>query len=562
MALHLDPHPSFTGRSGPVLIVVADGVGVAPEGPSNAVTEATTPTLDQLTSSDLATEIAAHGPAVGLPSEDDMGNSEVGHNALGAGRVFAQGAKLVNAAIAEGSMFESTVWRTAIDRCLDDGTLHFLGLHSDGNVHSHTAHLYAMLRRAAHEGVNSVAVHILHDGRDVAARSALTYIEQTEAVLDELNTADPERDYRIASGGGRMTITMDRYGADWPMVERGYHCHTHGNGQPFESAAEAVETMYAEADEQGLSTGDQYLGEFVVVDDDGTPVGAMSDGDSVVLFNFRGDRAIEISQAYEAADFDMFDRADVDEETGEELRGHPEVFYAGMLQYDGDALIPEHYLVDPPVIDRTMGHYLCAAGVRSFAISETQKFGHVTYFWNGNRSGYIDENLETYVEIPSDNVEFNETPAMKLPEITAETIALLRSGDYRVGRLNFPNGDMVGHTGDLDATISAMQVLDSCVKELVDVINELDGVLIYTADHGNADVMYTEKDGVRAPKTSHTLSPVPFVIHDPNYDGEYHMAAGEGSGLANVAATVFQLLGFEPPADYEASLISFDDPNG
>lgn len=555
-----------------MLIVVADGVGVAPEGPSNAVTEASTPTLDQLTSSELATQVAAHGPAVGLPSEDDMGNSEVGHNAIGAGRVFDQGAKLVNASISSGAMFESDVWKQIIERCTADadgsdepGTLHFLGLHSDGGVHSNTAHLYAMLRRADDDGVESVAIHILHDGRDVDARSALTYIEATEAVLEEINEAGDaagrERDYRIASGGGRMTITMDRYEADWPMVERGYHCHTHGNGQPFESAEEAVETMYAEADEQGLSTGDQYLGDFVVVDDEGTPVGAMEDGDSIILFNYRGDRAIEVSRAYEEADFDVFDRSDVDEESGDVLRSHPDVSYAGMLQYDGDALIPKHYLVDPPVIDRTMGHYLCAEGVRSFAISETQKFGHVTYFWNGNKSGYIDEDLETYVEIPSDNVEFNETPAMKLPEITEETIALLRSGDYRIGRLNFPNGDMVGHTGDLDATIAAMQVLDGCMKELVDVIDELDGVLIYTADHGNADVMYTEKDGVRSVKTSHTLSPVPFAIHDPNYDGEYHITPPPGAGLANVAATVFNLLGFEAPADYEPSLISFDDPN-
>ncbi len=314
MALHLDPHPSFTGRPGPLLIVVADGVGIAPEGPSNAVTVADTPTLDALNASALATEIAAHGPAVGLPSDDDMGNSEVGHNALGAGRIFAQGAKLVNAAIENGSIFESEVWRKAIEHGRD-GTLHFLGLHSDGNVHAHINHLYAMLRRAADEGVTSVAVHILHDGRDVAARSALDYIEQTEAVLAELNDADPERDYRIASGGGRMTITMDRYEADWSMVERGYHCHTHGVGQPFESAAEAVETMYADADEQGLSTGDQYLGEFVVVDDEGTPVGVMDDGDAVILFNFRGDRAIEISRAYEEADFDVFDRDDRDDDT-------------------------------------------------------------------------------------------------------------------------------------------------------------------------------------------------------------------------------------------------------
>jgi 2,3-bisphosphoglycerate-independent phosphoglycerate mutase len=545
MSLELIKHPSFTGRPGPVLLVIADGVGVAAPDPSNAVTVADTPTLDKLTSGDLYTELAAHGPAVGLPSDDDMGNSEVGHNALGAGRVFAQGAKLVNKAIATGAIFETDVWRQAIE-CGRSGTLHLLGLHSDGNVHSHNQHLYAMLRRAAAEGVTSAAVHILHDGRDVPARSALGYIATTESVLAEINGEDERRNFRIASGGGRMTITMDRYGADWAMVERGYRCHTHGEGRTFHSAAEAVETMYAEADAAGLETGDQYLAEFVVVDHDGRPVGTIADGDAVLLYNFRGDRSIEISRAFEEDDFDVFDRGD-----------HPDVFFAGMLQYDGDALVPKRYLVEPPAIDRTMSEFLCAEGVHSFAVSETQKLGHVTYFWNGNRSGYIDASLETYIEVPSDNVEFDTTPAMKVREITTEVIDLLRTGEYRFGRLNFPSGDMVGHTGNLAATVEAMTVIDECMAELMAVIEELDGVLVYTADHGNADVMYTESNGVRSPKTSHTLSPVPFAIFDPNYDGEYHMAPPALPGLANVAATLFNLLGFEAPHDYLASLIEF-----
>lgn len=555
--LSLRPHPSFTGRPGPLLVVVADGVGVAPSGASNAITEAATPTLDQLWSSALSTEIAAHGPAVGLPSDDDMGNSEVGHNALGAGRIFAQGAKLVNKAIETGAIFESDVWAEAIDHGRS-GTLHLIGLHSDGGVHSSLEHLYALLRRAADEGVTSCAVHILHDGRDVDARSALRYIERTEAVLAEINAGGASggdasdgasRSFRIASGGGRMTITMDRYEADWDMVEAGYLCHAHGEGPTFTSAAEAVDIMYGETD-----AGDQYLGRFVVADDDG-PVGVMHDGDAVVFFNFRGDRAIEISRAFEEDDFDVFDR------TSSSGRPAPDVFYAGMLQYDGDALVPKRYLVAPPQIDRVIGQFLCAEGVRSFAISETQKYGHVTYFWNGNRSGYIDEQLEKYVEIPSDRIEFDKKPEMKVREITDETIDLLRSGEYRFGRLNFPSGDMVGHTGHLHATIEAMEVIDECVARLLDVIDELDGVLVFTADHGNADIMFTENaDGERVPKTSHTLSPVPFTIHDPNYDGEYHMAAGDPSpshGLANVASTVFNLLGYEAPDDYQPSLITF-----
>ena len=544
--LHLDPHPSFPGRPGPLLVIVADGVGVAPPGASNAVTEADTPTLDRLTSSELSTELAAHGPAVGLPSDDDMGNSEVGHNALGAGRVFAQGAKLVNQAIASGTIWGSDVWADVADAARS-GTLHLIGLHSDGGVHSSLDHLDALLRRAADEGVTRVRLHLMHDGRDVEARSALGYLERTEAVLADLRDADDGRDYRIASGGGRMRITMDRYEADWAMVERGWRAHVHGEGRAFASAREAVETMYAESD-----AGDQYLGEFVVVDDAGDPVGEIVDGDAVVVFNFRGDRAIEISRAFEDDDLTAIDR------TGADGRGRPDVTFAGMLQYDGDALVPKRYLVAPPAIDRVMGQYLCAEGVRSFAISETQKFGHVTYFWNGNRSGHLDRELETYVEIPSDNVEFDTTPAMKVREITDETIDLLRSGEYRFGRLNFPSGDMVGHTGVLPATVEAMTVIDECVARLVDVIDDLDGVLIYTADHGNADVMFTEgPDGERTPKTSHTLSPVPFAIHDPNFDGEYHVAPLPAPGLANVASTVLELLGFQPPDDYLPSLIEF-----
>lgn len=541
MTLSLKKHAKFAGRNGPVVILVADGVGVAPAGPSNAVTEANTPTLDKLAAQTLYTELAAHGTAVGLPSDDDMGNSEVGHNALGAGRIFAQGAKLVNQAIDSGEVYQTSVWQDAIAHGRNN-TLHLLGLHSDGNIHAHTQHLYALMRKAAEQGVTECCIHILLDGRDVAARSALIYIEQTEAVIDEIN-AQYDSNFRIASGGGRMEITMDRYEADWDMVRRGYHCHTHGIGQTFECAADAVEAMY-----QSTGKDDQYLPAFVIAKD-GEPVGRMQDGDAVILFNFRGDRAIEISLAYERDTFDKFDR--------DEHRPHPKLYYAGMLQYDGDEFIPAQYLVNPPDIDRTMGEYLCAEGVKLFAISETQKYGHVTFFWNGNRSGYINKDLETYIEIPSDNVEFNQAPAMKAREITEKTIELIESGEYRFGRLNLANGDMVGHTGDLAAAIEAMEVVDECVAKLINAIEAAGGILLYTADHGNADIMYTEKDGVRLPKTSHTLSPVPFAIVDPNYQGEYELTPPADAGLTHIAATAINLLGFEAPEDYQPSLLTF-----
>ena len=542
MNLELKKHPTFKGRSGPVVILVADGVGVAAPSPSNAVTEANTPTLDRLAEGALYTDLAAHGIAVGLPSDGDMGNSEVGHNALGAGRIFAQGAKLVNQALNSGEAFQTDVWQQAVNHG-KTGTLHLLGLHSDGNVHSHIEHLYQLMRQAAAEGVNRCRLHILLDGRDVAARSALTYIEQTEQVLSEINQKH-QADFKIASGGGRMLITMDRYEADWEMVQRGYECHTHGVGQQFTSATEAVTALY-----ESSGKDDQYLPSFVIAEND-EPIGIMHDGDAVIFYNFRGDRSIEISLAYESEDFDKFDRNTV--------RPHPKTFYAGMLQYDGDELIPNNYLVNPPEIDHPMGEYLCAEGVKSFAISETQKYGHVTFFWNGNRSGYIDETLEKYIEIPSDNIEFNEKPAMKAREITDATIELIASDEFRFGRLNLANGDMVGHTGDLAAAIEAMEVVDECVEKLLKAIESHNGILLYTADHGNADIMYTEKQGKRSPKTSHTLNPVPFAIYDPNYQGEYQLTPPDDAGLTHIAATALNLMGFNAPADYQPSLITFE----
>ncbi|MCP4408943.1 MAG: 2,3-bisphosphoglycerate-independent phosphoglycerate mutase [Gammaproteobacteria bacterium] len=556
MSLKLDKSPTFSGRQGPLLFIIMDGVGLAPAGPGNAVHVAKTPNLDRLLSSGLGValdpgkqqqaaieptaQLLAHGPAVGLPTEQDMGNSEVGHNALGAGRIFEQGAKLVNKELDSGALFQSELWNEIEAQGKSGHTLHFIGLLSDGNVHSHINHLFAMLRRSAEQGVKRVRIHALLDGRDVLQRSALDYLKPTEDLMAELN-AQYGCDYRIASGGGRMKVTMDRYESDWEMVKRGYDAHVHGIGRYFDSAIEAVEILY----DENPGRGDQYLDSFVVVDEGGEPVGRIQDGDAVVLFNFRGDRAIEISRAFEERDFDKFDR-------GQAL----EVLYAGILQYDGDLQIPKRYLVEPPAIDRTLGEYLCTEQVSSFAISETQKYGHVTYFWNGNRSGYICEQLETYVEIPSDRIEFDQAPKMKAYEITDKTIELLRSG-IKFGRLNFANGDMVGHTGVMEAAVEAVETVDECVGILLGEVKSLGGIAVVTADHGNADEMFTEKNGQRIVKTSHTLNPVPFVIVDPLYQGEYTMAKTAHPGLANVAATLLNLLGYQAPEDYESSLIEF-----
>ena len=542
MQLKLNKLDVFSGRSGPLLLIIMDGVGFGREDDGNAVFLAETPNLDRLFSSRFFCTLQAHGTAVGLPSDKDMGNSEVGHNALGAGRIFDQGARLVNRAIETGRIFRSESWKKINERARKGGAIHFLGLLSDGNVHSHINHLFSMLDECARQGFERVRIHALLDGRDVGEKSALEYIRLTESKLEELKK-NTGLDYQIASGGGRMRVTMDRYNADWDIVKRGWEAHVLGKARHFISAEEAVSTYYKE----DHSMTDQYMGSFVIANEKGEPVGRIEDGDSVVNFNFRGDRAIEISRAFTEKDFSEFERGSL-----------PDVFYAGMMEYDGDTHIPENFLVQPPDIDRTVSEYLCAEGVKSFAISETQKYGHVTYFWNGNRSGYIDRSLETYVEIPSDKIDFDKAPAMKAPEIKEKTIEMLKGGEYRFGRLNFANGDMVGHTGNMKAAIQGVETVDRCVGELIDLIAELKGIALVTADHGNLDEMYIiGKDGEKKPKTAHTLNPVPFVIFDPGYKGEYEMAELAKRGLSNVAATILNLLGYEKVDDYDASLIRF-----
>ena len=540
MALHLEKLEWFQGRKGPLLLIIMDGVGVGTKNDANALYLAPTPNLDALFQGALYTELQAHGTAVGLPTEDDMGNSEVGHNALGAGRVFAQGARLVNEAMESGRIFQSEAWREIADRARSGGTVHFIGLLSDGNVHSHINHLYGLVNHCADSGFERVRVHALLDGRDVGQRSALDYVLPTQDLLDRLS-AQHGFDYAIASGGGRMRVTMDRYYADWDIVGRGWEAHVHGKARPFPSAEEAVRTFYREDPE----ITDQYMDAFVVVNENGEPMGPIRDGDAVVLFNFRGDRAIEISEAFTLDDFNGFDRG-----------YRPDALFAGMMQYDGDTHMPPRFLVEPPVIERTVSEYLCAAGVSMFAISETQKFGHVTYFWNGNRSGYIDRSLETYVEIPSDRIAFDRAPHMKAHEIKERSATMLREGKYRFGRLNFANGDMVGHTGSMEAAVVAAETVDQCVGELLNVVRELEGIAAVTADHGNLDVMFTRNgEGGKIVKTAHTLNPVPFAIFDPLYGNEYGMASLEKAGLSNVAATLLNLLGFEKPELYDPSLI-------
>ena len=304
----LQPNPSGPGVPGPLLLVILDGVGLyrgqADGYPANALDLAVTPNFDRImATAPVRLQLSAHGPAVGLPGEDDMGNSEVGHNAMGAGRIFAQGAKLVSDAIATGALFQGPVWRRLVDGVRDrESTFHLIGLLSDGNVHSHIKHLEVMVRKLAEAGVRRIRLHAMADGRDVDPVSFHTYLERMERLFDELNRQGC--DAAIASGGGRMVITMDRYNANWDMVRLGWETHVLGRGRGFDSALEAVANLR----EENTGVIDQDLPPFVIHDEIGQPIGKIMDGDAVVFFNFRGDRAIEISRAFTESDFSHFDR--------------------------------------------------------------------------------------------------------------------------------------------------------------------------------------------------------------------------------------------------------------
>ena len=549
MTLKLEKFASYPGPQGPVVLVIMDGVGIGKYAEGDFVLSANKPHLDHLLATCPHATLKAHGTAVGMPSDDDMGNSEIGHNAIGCGRVYDQGASLVAKAVASGALYQGATWKKMIQNVLSHGsTLHFIGLFSDGNVHAHIDHLKGMLVQAKKEGVKRARIHPLLDGRDVPPTSALDYVLPFEKFLADLN-ADGSVDYAIASGGGRMKVTMDRYEADWNMVALGWKTHVRGEGPLYPSAQAAIEDLRA----KNPGVLDQDLPPFVIARD-GQPLGHVLDHDSVILYNFRGDRAIELTHAFEQENFKPFDRGQ-----------RPDVLFAGMMQYDGDANIPKLYLVTPPRITRTIGEYLADAGLRQLAISETQKFGHVTYFFNGNRAEKFNESLEDYVEIPSDRVPFEERPWMKSAEITDALLAAIGSGKYKFIRVNYPNGDMVGHTGIFPAVKIAVEAVDLALGRLIPAIQKAGGILVISADHGNSDDMYehakdgaVKKDkatGLPKAKTAHSLNPVPAIIYDPANVAKAKLTDKQGLGISSLAATCLNLLGYQTPEGYDPSLV-------
>jgi 2,3-bisphosphoglycerate-independent phosphoglycerate mutase len=549
----LEASDAMHAPEGPVVLIIMDGIGVGAGDEFDAVYRAHTPVLDALREEGLYRELWAHGVRVGLPSDGDMGNSEVGHNILGAGRIFDQGAKCVDSAIAAGTIWDGEWGELTAGVKARDGALHLVGLLSDGNVHASLTHLFAMLDRAAADGVVRAFVHVLLDGRDVPDHSAERYLGLLEDRLCALNEVYGAQ-FAIASGGGRMTTTMDRYEADWQVVERGWQAHVLGEGRRFLSAAQAIAAFR----EEHVGISDQQLPAFVIAADAGlgTPLGPIVDGDAVVLYNFRGDRAMQLSRAFVEGDiFDAFDRV-----------RSPQVEFAGMIQYDGDLNMPPRYLVSPASVDGTISECLAATGVTQFACAETQKFGHVTYFWNGNRSGKFAEDLEAYVEIPSDVSPFEQRPWMKSAETADALVAAIEGGTYRFIRANFAGGDMVGHTGRIDAATIAVEAVDLGLARVRQAVEAQKGTLVVTSDHGNADDM-VERTADGKPKrsaagaaqwrTSHSLNPVPFYVLD--FSGRCpSMRSGlNQAGLANVAATLLELMGYVPPTDFEPSLVEW-----
>ncbi|UYP44330.1 2,3-bisphosphoglycerate-independent phosphoglycerate mutase [Candidatus Lokiarchaeum ossiferum] len=554
---HLEPLPSFRGRKGPLLVIIMDGVGIGKKDAGDAFYQAHPTNLNTWMSETkekgLYTELRAHGIAVGLPTDGDMGNSEVGHNALGAGQVFSQGARLVNDSLETGEFFETENWDKIVgETARTNQTIHLIGLLSDGNVHSHIEQLFKILDGIVKTGVKKIRIHPLLDGRDVPPDSGLLFINQLEEKLKSLET-DGKIDAKIGSGGGRMYVTMDRYESNWDIVKRGWNAHVRGfvdsiditKDYPgyFTSATKAIETARKVYPEKQ----DQYNPPFVIVNDENNPIGKMNNGDAVINFNFRGDRAIEISKAFIFEDFAYFDRIYT-----------PDVKYSGLLEYDGDAHIPTIFLVPPPKITNISAKYFTAMKIPSFAIAETHKFGHVTYFWNGNNTGYINSGYELYEEIKSEPNEMIEShPEMRADEVTERLLQIIQSKKYKYIRVNYANGDMVGHTGNIKSCIRAVKKLDECLKKVVDATLSADGIVVITADHGNVEEKLDKKGNV---KTSHTLNPVPFFILDSNYKGEYQVDTSkiEEPGISNVIATVMNLMGYQAPGFYEKSLINFN----
>lgn len=504
---------------GPIVLAILDGVGLSEKTEGNAFKKAYTPFLDNALKNYLNIPLEASGEAVGI-LKNNMGNSEVGHNAIGSGQIIKQGIARVEDAFDSGAIWQNPNWQKIIENVKNNNsTLHFAGIFSDGNVHSSISHLERMIKKANEEGIKKIRVHLMIDGRDVPPQSEPKYIDRLEAFFKNFSGVD----YKIASGGGRMVVVSDRYENDWGMVEKGWNMMVHGSAErKFTSAKAAIETFRSE----DPTIQDQYLPPFVIIDENNNPVGKVENGDSFIFYDFRADRAIEIAMAFTYNDFPYFDRGE-----------RPDVCFAGMTEYNSDTHVPALTLVSPVHIENTLNTFLAEKNVSQFAVSEAVKFGHITYYFNGN--SYEKARGEEHYHIPSDLTDFNLRPWMKSAEIADAVLENLER--FKFLRLNFPNGDMVGHYAEMESSIIAIESVDLALSRIAKKVDELGGMMLICADHGNLEEIADENG---KPKTSHTLNKVPCIFYDNTENKtKYQPVELENAGLANIASTISLLLG-------------------
>ena len=504
-----------TNGKRPTVLLILDGYGLSEEKEHNAIALADTPVMDRLMKECPFAKGSASGLAVGLP-EGQMGSSEVGHLNIGAGRIVYQDLVRISNTIEDGTFFENEALLKAVNNAKEKGTsLHLYGLLSDGGVHSHNSHLYALLELAKRHGLEKVYVHCFLDGRDTSPESGKGYVQELQDEMDRIGCG------RIATVGGRY-YAMDR-DKNWDRIEKAYRAMTLGEGETASSALEAVTQSYekGETDEFVLPT---------VVMENGAPVATIEDGDSIIFFNFRPDRAREITRTFCSDEFDGFDRGP-----------RKQVTYVCFTDYD-ETIPNKEVAFKKDVIENTFGEWLAANGMKQARIAETEKYAHVTFFFNGGVEA-PNEGEDRFL-IPSPKVAtYDLKPEMSAQEVCDTLIEKIRSGAYDVIITNFANSDMVGHTGVEKAAIEAVACIDQCIGRVVEAVEDVDGQLFICADHGNAETMVDSKTG--EPWTAHTTNPVPFIM--VNYDPAYTLR--EGGCLADIAPTLIEMMGMEKPAE-------------
>lgn len=500
----------------PVVLIILDGWGVNPNPEANAIAQARTPTLDALYEANPWTTIQASEDDVGLP-EGQMGNSEVGHQNMGAGFIVYQELTRLDKAIADGSFYANPTLVAACAHARERGTaLHLFGLLGPGGVHSHWTHLFALLRLAGQQGLRRVYYHAFTDGRDTPPQSGLGFMEEVEAKMAEIGTGV------VATVSGRY-YAMDR-DKRWERIEKAYNAIVRGQGLKAHSATAAIQQGYAS------NVTDEFI-EPTVVEKDGLPVATLQDGDAVIFFNFRGDRGRELTKAILLPDFDGFDR-------GTPLQ---DLYYVTLTQYEEG--LPVHVAYETMEVHNPLARLLSERGLRQYHTAETEKYAHVTFFFNGRREPPFPG--EDRLLVPSPKVAtYDLQPEMSAYGVTDALVEHLRSGVYDFAVCNFANGDMVGHSGILAAAIKAVETVDSCLGRVVPVVRELGGLTLITADHGNCEQMIDYATG--APHTYHTLNPVPFLVVPPAGSPLHHATLRQDGRLCDVTPTILRVMNLDP----------------